>query len=110
DDVQQLYINQRPYFGIVANDAAFFFVVGNHEAQSGWQYSPTPSADYPAVWAKNAQKIYYPNPIPDSFYTGCTLQDPALIENQLPENYYAFEWGDALFVILDAYWSKAGIQ
>ncbi|MCP5116086.1 MAG: hypothetical protein GY953_35110, partial [bacterium] len=47
------------------------------------------------------RKLYYPNPLPDGFYTGSTLKEPFV---GLRENYYAWEWGDALFVVLDPFW------
>jgi hypothetical protein len=39
--------------------------------------------------------------VPDGFYTGNNTAENYSIG--LPENYYAFEWGDALFVVLDVY-------
>jgi hypothetical protein len=74
-------------------------VLGNHEAEQGWRLAgPT---DNLAVWATNARKLLYLNPEPDDFYTGSTTEDPFV---GLRENYYAWEWGDALFVALDPYW------
>jgi hypothetical protein len=52
---------------------------------------------YGTLW----RQFYYPNPIPDGFYSGNTTAEGFGIG--LPENYYAWEWGDALFVVLDAY-------
>jgi hypothetical protein len=54
-----------------------------------------------AVNATIARKYYYPNPFPDNFYTGNSETEPYGIGN--PENYYAWTWGDALFVVLDVY-------
>jgi hypothetical protein len=47
------------------------------------------------------RKRYFPNPVPDDFYTGNILKHP---EAGLLQDYYAWEWGDALFVVLDPYW------
>jgi len=95
----EYHIEQRPYFGIVCHSAPLFLAIGNHEGERGWLLNGTP--DNRAVWATNARKLYYPNPIPNGFYTGNTS-----IENfvGLREDYYAWEWGDSLFVVLCPYW------
>ena len=48
-----------------------------------------------------ARKNYYPNPFPNSFYSGNTDVEPYGVGN--PENYYAWTWGDAQFIVLDVY-------
>jgi hypothetical protein len=53
------------------------------------------------VWAALARKILFPNPFPDGFYGGAEQMEPFVGQRQ---NYYAWEWGDALFVVLDPYW------
>ncbi len=47
------------------------------------------------------RKKLFPNPFPDGFYTGDDVKHPTL---GLLEDYYAWEWGDALFVALDPFW------
>ena len=47
------------------------------------------------------RKRYFPNPVPDSFYTGNATKHP---QAGLLQDYYAWEWGDALFVVLDPFW------
>lgn len=89
----------RPYFGSVCHSAPLFLVLGNHEGELGWGLDGTPNSL--AVMATNTRKLYYPNPLPNSFYTGNTKEEPFV---GLRENYYAFTWGDALFVVLDPYW------
>jgi hypothetical protein len=54
-----------------------------------------------AVYATLWRKFYYPNPSPNDFYSGNTEVEGFGMGN--PENYYAFTWGDALFVVLDVY-------
>jgi len=44
---------------------------------------------------------YFPNPVPDSFYSGNATKHP---EAGLLQDYYAWEWGDGLFVALDPFW------
>jgi hypothetical protein len=46
------------------------------------------------------RKRYFPNPFPDGFYSGNELRGPF---TGLLENYYAWEWGDALFIVLDPF-------
>ncbi len=89
----------RPYFGSVCHSAPLFLVIGNHEGELGWGLDGT--ANNLAVMASNTRKLYYPNPLPNSYYTGNTKEEPFV---GLRENYYAFTWGDALFVVLDPYW------
>jgi hypothetical protein len=73
--------------------------LGNHD---GEEVSHGGSgADSMAVWANTMRKRYFPNPVPDSFYTGnATPQRHA----GLLQDYYAWTWGDALFVVLDPFW------
>lgn len=95
--VAQLYINQRQWLGLV--DAPVFLVNGNHEQASLANLDGTPNNV--AVWAQTSRNAYYPQPAPDDFYTGNT--EP--VEHiGLLRDYYAFTWGDALFVVIDPYW------
>jgi hypothetical protein len=100
ESVQALYINQRQYLGLVG--ASVFLVNGNHEQASAANLDGTP--DNVAVWAQTARNAYYPQPAPDSFYTG----DTEPVEHiGLLRDYYAFTWGDALFVVIDPYWHSS---
>jgi len=100
DTVTELYINQRQWLGQVS--APVFLVNGNHEQASLANLDGTPNNV--AVWAQTARNTYFPQPAPDAFYTG----DNESIEfiGQL-RDYYAFTWGDALFVVIDPYWHSA---
>ncbi len=103
-EMMQLHLNFMPYIGMVCHSSHFFFCLGNHEGESGYYLLQTPP-DNMAVYATLARKYYYANPYPDAFYTGNTA-----VENfgmGYPENYYTWEWGDALFVVLDTY--RSGI-
>jgi hypothetical protein len=97
DTVRQLYINQRQWLGQVG--APVFLVNGNHEQAS--QANLKGTADNVAVWAQTSRNAYYPQPAPDAFYTGDA--EPVEFIGQL-RDYYAWEWGDALFVVIDPYW------
>jgi len=91
------YINQRQWLGLV--DAPVFLINGNHEQAALANLNGT--TDNVAVWAQTARNAYYPQPTPDAFYTG----DAEPVEYiGLLRDYYAFTWGDALFVVIDPYW------
>jgi hypothetical protein len=77
-------------------------VNGNHEQAARYLLDGTP--DNVAVWAQNARNAYYAEPAPDGvFYTGNVEQIPFI--NGPLRNYYAWTWGNALFVVIDPYWS-----
>jgi hypothetical protein len=100
DDVKQLVLDNRPLLGAVCHSMPFLFCLGNHEGESGYYLLQTPPsnlATYETLW----RKFYYPNPEPDGFYTGNTEEEPFGMGK--PQNYYAFEWGDALFVVVDGW-------
>jgi hypothetical protein len=99
--VAQRYALQRPFLGLVGQCASLFLVNGNHEQASLFNYHQPDVPHQVAVWAQNARNLYFPMPAPDGFYTG----DAAPLESIGPlEDYYAWTWGDALFVVLDNYW------
>jgi hypothetical protein len=84
------YLVERYYFGLLCHSAPFFFALGNHDSESGSR----------GDIATNLRKKYYPNPFPDGFYTGNTDREEGV---GVPQNYYAWEWGNALFVVLDLF-------
>ena len=93
------YLAQRYYFGLVGTDSPVFLVLGNHDGESVDHGGAGP--DSMAVWANTMRKKYFPNPLPDGFYSGNTSDQPYV---GLLQDYYAWEWGDALFVVLDPFW------
>lgn len=95
---QKQYLAQRYYFGQVARSAPLFLVLGNHDGEQG---RLSTGVDSLAVWSNRMRKKYFPNPTPDAFYSGNRVPHP---EAGLLENYYAWTWGDALFVVLDPFW------
>jgi predicted phosphodiesterase len=92
------YLVQRDIFSTLCHSTALFFVPGNHDGEWGRYLDGT--ADNLAVWATNMRKKYLPNPYPGRFYSGNTKEEQFV---GLPGNYFAFEWGRALFVTLDPY-------
>jgi hypothetical protein len=99
--VAERYALQRPFLGLVAHSAPLYLVNGNHEQASLFNFSQTGSPHDVAVWAQNARNRFFPMPAPDGFYTGNT--EPLKSIGPL-RDYYAWTWGDALFVVLDNYW------
>jgi Calcineurin-like phosphoesterase len=95
----QQYLAQRSYFGEVAHSMPLFLALGNHDGEEVRHLRG--GADSLAVWANAQRKNYFANPVPDSFFSGNTTADPLAGELQ---DYYAWTWGDALFMVLDPYW------
>ncbi len=89
----------RTVYDTVCHSVPLMMVQGNHDGELGWLLNGT--ANTLPVWAANIRKSYYPQPFPDGFYTGDTT-NPIFVGQR--QNYYAWEWGNALFVVLDPYW------
>ena len=97
DTVRALYVNQRQWLGQV--NVPVFLLNGNHEQAA--QANLNGTADNVAVWAQTSRNSLYPQPVPDNFYSGDSgnVQFVGSLRD-----YFAFTWGDALFVVLDQYW------
>jgi hypothetical protein len=93
------HLLQRGYFSLICHSVPLYLALGNHEGEQGWRLNGT--KDNLAVWATQTRKTYFPNPVPDGFYTSNTKAENFV---GLRENYYAWTWGDGLFVVLDPYW------
>lgn len=100
-DAQKQYIAQRYYFGLLCPSAPLLFTLGNHDGEQGRYLNGT--TDNMTVWSNKLRKALFPNPVPNDFYTGNGTPDPIA---GLPENYFAWEWGDALFLVLDPFWKS----
>lgn len=110
------YLDLRArYFGLMGNATALMLVNGNHEqahlANIGGIFNNA------AVWAAEGRLKYYPLPAPGPFYSGD--ETPLSAVNGYPtinasdgllRDYYAFTWGDALFVTIDPYWHSATVS
>jgi len=96
--VEQRYRLQRSYFSLLCHSAPLFLALGNHDGEAGWELDGTPNNL--AVWSTLCRKHYFPNPQPDGFYTGSETENEYV---GLRQNYYAWTWGDGLFVVLDPY-------
>jgi len=98
DPVEKRYQVQRSYFSLLCHSCPLYLVLGNHDGETGWGQSGKDKDLF--QWSLGLRKQYFPNPEPDGFYTGADWEDPELGQRQ---NYYAWHWGDALFVVLDPY-------
>lgn len=83
------YVAQRYYFGLVGNNSPIFLTLGNHDGENGFR-----RADGMYEWSNEMRRRYFPNPVPDGFYSG---------SKSGAQNYYAWEWGDAQFIVLDPF-------
>ena len=81
------YQELRTFLDGIHRSLPFFLVLGNHEGELGFNVGGV------ARWSENARLLFIPNPH-DRTYPE---------EGGSKENYYAFTWGDALFVMLDPY-------
>lgn len=88
-DAAPQYLAQRYYFGIVGQNAPVFLVLGNHDGEVGWR---TPGGEMSA-WSMAMRHKYFPPVRTNSFYSA----------GPITSNYYAWTWGDALFVVLDPF-------
>lgn len=100
NDLNLLHKDYRQYLGAICHSIPFFISLGNHEGENDFYLNQNPPNNL-AVWGTYWRKYYYPNPSPNSFYSGNMDNEPYGIGS--PENYYAWTWGDALYVVLDVY-------
>lgn len=100
DELWANRLNMRKYYGMLNHSSPLFLVMGNHEGESGY-WLQNGGTNQMALNATLGRKYYYNNPAPNAFYSGNTVSEGNGVG--LPENYYAWTWGDALFVVLDGY-------
>jgi predicted phosphodiesterase len=93
---QKQYLAQRYFLGRLA-PSPMYMVLGNHDGEG----APRAANDQMGVWAARMRTSHIPNPIPNEFYSGNNTPQPSV---GILQNYYAWEWGDALIVVLDPYW------
>ncbi len=114
------YKYELPFYGLATHSVPLMLVNGNHEGEAGYiaNKSPTSTNAPPyslPLWATTARKNFYSNGITSSstFYSGDTASDPTFstyyAQNVQRAAYYSWEWGDALFVVLDPYMNSTKI-
>ena len=97
--VDRIYAHQRSFLGVIGGSVPLFLVNGNHEHAERCLLDGT--ATNAAVLAGRARTRYFPLPAPGTFYGGDTTEVGSI---GLLRDYYAWTWGDALFVVIDFYW------
>jgi hypothetical protein len=97
-DATPQYLAQHYFFGQLADTAPLFLVLGNHDGEGAPRGN---ASEEMSAWSAQMRTRYFANPVPNDFYTGNTSLHPIVGDLQ---DYYAWEWGDALFIILDPYW------
>ena len=103
-NVERIYRTHRNWLGVIGSTVPIFLINGNHEQAAAYLLDGSSSS--PALLAGNARLKYYPLPAPNDFYTGDEVEIPGV---GLPRDYYAWTWGDALFVTLDPYWHSKNV-
>ena len=87
NEAEARYSWVRHFYGPLANKAPIFLVLGNHEGEGGFHRQDIRDASY------EARKKYFYNPDSTTYPFGGGSRD----------NYFAWEWGDALFICLDIF-------
>ncbi|MGQ9611090.1 MAG: metallophosphoesterase, partial [bacterium] len=79
------------YRGIsdVCADRAYYLARGNHEGISNYDTQPTRSV------LRTLLKLFVPNP------DGTTYPQGGSMDADYNQGYFAFEWGDVLFIVMD---------
>jgi hypothetical protein len=99
-----LAYRQPLYFDKIGSSVPIFLASGNHENEEGWNFDDAFSIALSSVLAR---KLYFPTPIDDDFYSANTdilaAINAATYGDQYREDYYAWTWGDALFVVIDEF-------
>jgi hypothetical protein len=101
ENLTEPYLLQRPYLATVAKSASLYLVNGNHEQASLFNFNQKDERHEVAIGVQLARNKYYPMPAPGGIYTG---DEKEFKEIGLLRDYFAWNWGDALFVVLDNYW------
>ena len=86
-DTDLRYSLVRQFYGLLGNTAALFLVLGNHDGEASYH---DPNLQ---LYSYNSRKKMIFNPENTTYPYGGAPKD----------NYFAWEWGDALFVCLDIF-------
>ncbi|MEI8205592.1 MAG: metallophosphoesterase [Kiritimatiellales bacterium] len=102
DDKSDAAITQRNLlmrngYGKVAHSVPLFMAPGNHDGEKGSSVDGT--AKNLTVRATRIRKQFYPV-APDTFYSSAAPNEKFC---GTVRSYYAWTWGDALFVVIDPY-------
>ena len=92
------YLFERNNFADITAAVPLFLANGNHEGELGWLN--TGGSNNLPNWAAQARQKYFVNPAPNTFYSGDTSSNGR-------SAWYAWQWGDALFIVLDPFWNSS---
>ena len=99
--VNRRYVYERSQFARFSHSVPLFLVNGNHDGELGWL--GTSQQEALPIWATQARQAYFANPTPGIFYRGDSAVEPWVGQRA---SWYAWSWGDALFIVLDPYWAS----
>jgi uncharacterized protein (TIGR03437 family) len=105
----------RSFYDLITGSVPLFLTIGNHEGEWGSNLNGTPQ-DF-AIWDTEYRNMYFPDPVPGSFFSGdtqqydldgnpCTPSQTDTCGVGLRRNYFSWTWGDALFIVLDPFWNQ----
>lgn len=84
------YLAQRFYLGQPGLSLPLLLVTGNHDGEVGWASRESPGM---TEWARGMRERYFPKAGGSDFYAS----------GPSGTNSFAWQWGDALFVVLDPF-------
>ena len=99
---EKQYMTQRTLLGTLA-PSPLFLTLGNHDGEglvAGGKAGQQAMND----WSNAMRLKYFPNPLADGFYSVPKGPGVTPVTNQ---GAYAWTWGDATFIVLDAYTDSA---
>jgi hypothetical protein len=99
--VDDVYVQKRSDFGIFCGSVPLYMVTGNHDGGVGTEVKG--QGNGVANLASKARELYYQSQYADGFYDGVNKEAHLAGPHA---NYYSWEWGDALFVVLDPFWNS----
>ena len=91
-DADLCYENFRKHYETSAKKTPFFYCIGNHEGE-GFIDEHFGHSYQLAKISQKARMKHIPNPLPGTYPEG----------GSQTSNYFAWTWGDALFIVIDPY-------
>jgi UDP-2,3-diacylglucosamine pyrophosphatase LpxH len=95
----QQYKAQRFYLGSLCKSSALFLTLGNHDGENSKKNKGIQNNEM-EEWSTRTRNQFYFNPVPNHFYSGNIDKSE---DNRSIANYYSWEWGNALFMVLDPF-------
>lgn len=83
DTINDITYEQVPFFSTAAKYSPLFLVIGNHEGEYGYLLDGT--AKNMPVYAALSRKQYFPNPVPNDFYSGNSANEDFIGQPDNPD-------------------------